>query len=182
MLQHDSVSILADEASAGSIVVSTGVTGTFILFFNQALSRMLPYLIISLFVILLDLSFGIKAAKVRGEEVRISRAIRRTLGKMVEYFCWSVLASTIAVATNLPIIETGLMLVVIGIEMISIFQNWFTVKRGKTVSVDLPKVIENVISEKTGIDIHGAIKVEEDTVKESCDQWNDDKGEADGKY
>lgn len=101
---------------------------------------------------------------------------------MVEYFCWSVLASTIAVATNLPIIETGLMLVVIGIEMISIFQNWFTVKRGKTVSVDLPKVIENVISEKTGIDIHGTIKVEEDTVKENCDQWNDDKGKADGKY
>jgi len=54
------------------------------------------------------------------------------------------------------------MLVVIGIECISIFQNWLTVKKGKTVTVDLPKLAESIVSDKLGADVRGVIKIESD--------------------
>lgn len=163
MLQNDSFaapSILADEASTGSVVVGTGVSATLLLFFHESLTKMIPYLFISAVVIMLDLWFGVRAAKTRNEEVRVSRAIRRTIGKMVEYLAWCILGSTIAVATGYGIIQTGVMLTVISIEIISIFQNWLTIKKGKKVTVDLPSVVESVISEKLGTDVRGAIKIE----------------------
>lgn len=162
MHQNDSFvpDILADSPSTGSMVAGAGLSATLLLFFENSLAKMLPYLFISCIVILLDLWFGVQAAKTRGEEIRWSRAIRRTVGKMFEYAAWAVLASSLAVATGYEIIQTGLMLIVIGIECISIFQNWLTTKKGKKVTVDLPKVVENVISDKLGADVRGAIKIE----------------------
>ena len=162
MMQNDSFApnILADEVSTGGVVAGTSLTATLLLFFENSLAKMVPYLFISLIVILLDLWFGVQAAKTRGEDIRWSRAIRRTIGKAVEYFAWAVLASSLSVATGYDIIQTGLMLIIIGIECISIFQNWLTVKKGKKVTVDLPKVVESVISDKLGADVRGAIKIE----------------------
>ena len=153
--------ILSDEASAGSVVVGTGISATLLLFFQQSFERMLPYLVIAAVVILIDLVFGIKAARRKGDRIRISRAIRRTIGKAVEYFCWVVLASSLAVATGYTFIETGLMLVVIGVELISIAQNWYFWKFGHKagVKVDAAKVIEAVVEAKTGANIEGAIKI-----------------------
>lgn len=162
MTQNDTISILADTPSTGSVVAGTGLSATLLLFFQNSLARMLPYLFISIVVILIDLWFGIRAAKTRGEQVRVSRAIRRTLGKAFEYFCWSVLASSVAVATGYEIIQTGLMLVVIGIECISIFQNWLTAKKGKKVTIDVPALVEAAVSDKLGVDVHGIIKEEGD--------------------
>ncbi|MBO4231306.1 MAG: phage holin family protein [Bacteroidales bacterium] len=163
MTQNDTLipSILADTPSSGAVAAGAGMSATILLFFETSLEKMLPYLFISLIVILLDLWFGIQAAKTRKEEVRWSRAIRRTLGKAFEYFCWAVLASSISVATGYDMIQTALMLVVIGIECVSIFQNWLTVKKGKKVTVDLPKVVESVISDKLGADVRGAIILED---------------------
>ncbi len=154
--------ILSDEASAGSVVVGTGLSATLLLFFQQSFVRMLPYLVIAAVVILIDLVFGIRAARRKGDRIRISRAIRRTVGKAVEYFCWSVLASSLAVATGYTVIETGLMLVVIGVELISIAQNWYFCRFGRQakVKVDAAKVIEAVVQAKTGADIEGAVSIE----------------------
>ena len=58
---------------------------------------------------------------------------------------------------------------VIGIEIISIFQNWMTVKKGKKVTVDLPAVVESVISDKLGADVRGAIKIEGEERKPESD-------------
>lgn len=170
MLQHDSFapSILADEASTGSVVAGTGFSATLLLFFENSLEKMIPYFFICLVVIALDLWFGVQAARTRKEEVRVSRAIRRTLGKSFEYFCWAVLASSLAVATGYEIIQTGLMLVVIGIECISIFQNWLTIKKGKKVTVDVPAILEAAVSDKIGVDVRGVVKVEGE-VKEEGD-------------
>lgn len=164
MIHNDGMapSILADTPSTGSVVAGTGLSATLLIFFENSLGRMLPYLFISLMVILIDLWFGIQAAKTRNEEIRWSRAIRRTIGKGFEYFCWAVLASSLSVATGYDIIQTGLMLVVIGIECISIFQNWLTVKKGRKVTVDIPAVVESVISDKLGADVRGVIKIEGD--------------------
>ena len=162
MLQNDSFApnILADEVSTGGVVAGAGLTTTLLLFFENSLEKMIPYFFICAIVIVLDLWFGVQAAKIRKEEVRVSRAIRRTLGKTVEYGAWAVLASSLAVATGYEIIQTGLMLVVIGIECISIFQNWLTIKKGKKVTVDIPQVVENVISDKLGADVRGSIHVD----------------------
>ncbi len=162
MMQNDSIApqILADTPSVGSVVAGTGLSATLLIFFENSLASMIPYLFISFVVIMIDLWFGVQAAKTRGEEIRWSRAIRRTVGKCFEYFCWSVLASSLSVATGLQIIQTGLMLVVIGIECISVFQNWLTVKKGKKVTVDLPAVVEAAVSDKLGVDVHGIIKIE----------------------
>ena len=171
MLQSDSLapSILADEVSTGSVVAGAGLTTTLLLFFENSLEKMIPYFFICAVVIALDLWFGVQAAKTRKEEVRIGRAIRRTLGKTIEYFAWSVLASSLAVATGYEIIQTVVMLTVIGIEIISIFQNWMTVKKGKKVTVDLPSVVESVISDKLGADVRGAIHIEDEERKPEND-------------
>lgn len=162
MIQNDSLApnILADEVSTGGVVAGAGLTTTLLLFFENSLEKMIPYFFICIVVIGLDLWFGLQAAKTRKEDVRISRAIRRTVGKVFEYFAWAVLASSLSVATGYDIIQTGLMLIVIGIECISIFQNWLTIKKGKAVTVDLPSVVENVISDKLGADVRGAIHIE----------------------
>ena len=113
-----------------------------------------------------------------GDRIRISRAIRRTVGKAVEYFCWAVLASSLAVATGYTVIETGLMLVVIGVELISIAQNWYFWKFGHKagVKVDAAKVIEAVVEAKTGANIEGAI-----TIKKAEESENKEVVKIDGK-
>lgn len=165
--------ILADEASTGSVVVGAGMSATLLLFFRQSFERMLPYLCIAAAVIIIDLVFGIRAAKKKGDRIRISRAIRRTIGKAVEYFCWAVLASSLAVATGYTVIETALMLTVIGVELISIVQNWWYCKFGRVprVHVDAAKVIEAVVEARTGANIDGAVSVE-DGGKEDPDGGN----------
>lgn len=168
--------ILSDEASVGSVVVGTGISATLLLFFQQSFERMLPYLVIAAVVILIDLVFGIRAARRKGDRIRISRAIRRTIGKAVEYFCWAVLASSLAVATGYTVIETGLMLVVIGVELISIAQNWYFWKFGHKVKVDAAKVIEAVVEAKTGANIEGAI-----TIDKAEESENKEEVKIDGK-
>lgn len=45
-------------------------------------------------LIMADLRFGIPAAKARGEEVKKSRAVRRTFDKITNYCIWIILAYT----------------------------------------------------------------------------------------
>lgn len=96
----------------------------------------------------------------------------------MEYFCWAVLASSLAVATGYTVIETGLMLVVIGVELTSIAQNWYFWKFGHKakVKVDAAKVIEAVVEAKTGANIEGAI-----TIKKTEESENKEKVKIDGK-
>lgn len=54
------------------------------------------------------------------------------------------------------------MLVVIGVELISIAQNWYICRFGRQakVKVDAAKVIEAVVQAKTGANIEGAVSIE----------------------
>lgn len=153
--------ILADEASTGGVIVGSSVASTLLLFFGETATVMLPFFCVALVVILVDLIFGIRAAKARGEVIRISRALRRTLGKSAEYLCWCVLAASLAVATGISVLATAMVLVVIGIELISIAQNWYFAKYGKKVQVDVLKVGAAVVESKTGVDVRGAVKLVE---------------------
>ena len=63
MTQDYAPAILADETTTAGTIVGTGVSTTFLLFFEQSFQRMVPYIFICSIVILIDLIFGIKAAK-----------------------------------------------------------------------------------------------------------------------
>lgn len=94
---------------------------------------MTPFLIVALLLIIVDLVFGIAAARKRNEIVRFSRALRRTVNKLVEYACWVILAASLAVAFDYKPLNWILLAVVIGNEMISILTNWLFV-HGKKVT------------------------------------------------
>ena len=47
MIDSFNANILSDEASAGSVVVGTGISAALLLFFQQSFERVLPYLVIA---------------------------------------------------------------------------------------------------------------------------------------
>ena len=89
-----------------------------------------------------DLRFGVLAAKARGESIRKSRALRRTCNKLVDYTCWVLLSVGIEFAFGLslhiPLIPVFIMLVIYGIELNSVFQNYFDY-RGINMKIDIFK-------------------------------------------
>lgn len=75
--------------------------GTFLSgFLLESLSHMLPWLVVSFAVVVCDLCFGVRKALLMNEEVRVSRAVRRTMGKMLTYFWFVCMACTIEVASG----------------------------------------------------------------------------------
>ncbi len=171
-MEEGNYNMLADQQSVGGTIASAGAMSGILLFFQNSLQKLVPLMVIAAAVIVLDLIYGWKAAKKRGTEpVTISRALRRTIGKAVEYFCWCVLASTLGVALKMPTLENIIVIVVIGIECISIFQNWYYVHYKKAINIDVAKIGEEVIKDKTGIDVGDAIQKE----NESKDNENTDR-------
>ena len=100
------------------------------------------FLLLGLMLILADLRFGIAAAKKRGEKIRISRAGRRSINKMVDYLCWILLAGAIGKAFggpfDIPVLPAVILLVVCVLEINSVFMNYFEA-RGKKVKVNIFK-------------------------------------------
>lgn len=93
-------------------------------------------------LIIADLRFGIMASKKRGEVIRTSRAVRRSINKLIDYTCWVLLACalehTFAQPFHIPLMPTIVMLVVYGVEINSIFANYFEYK-GLNLKVDIFK-------------------------------------------
>ena len=69
-------------------------------FITQTLSHMIPWLMVSAAVILCDLAFGVRKSLIMGEEVRFSRAVRNTMGKMVTYFAFVCMVCMMCVASG----------------------------------------------------------------------------------
>ena len=87
------------------------------------------WLIVALVLILGDLRFGIKASIKRGEKIRGSRAVRRTINKMVDYICWVsiawVLGASFGRIFGVPLLAAIIMVIVCTVELSSIFDNYF---------------------------------------------------------
>lgn len=94
-------------------------------------------------LIIVDLRFGVAAATKRGESVRFSRAIRRTINKIVDYSCWILLAGVVGEAFgepfNIPLLPLIILLVIFGCEINSCYSNYFE-SRGKSVKVNVFKL------------------------------------------
>lgn len=121
-----SAAIAATEDSA--LIVEGGVSAALVTLLQTAVLRMIPYAVPGLFLVLLDLVYGIRAAKQREEKVRVSTAIRRTTTKVVTYVCWLILATTIAIAFEKDWLEWGMLGLVYANEFLSIIGNYLETK------------------------------------------------------
>lgn len=111
-----------------ALIVEGGVSAALVALLQTAVLRMIPYAVPGLAIVVLDLVYGIKAAKTRGEQVRVSTAIRRSLTKIFLYICWLILATTIAIAFGKVWLEWGTLALVYGNEALSIIGNYFETK------------------------------------------------------
>lgn len=91
-----------------------------------------PWLLLGMVLVFVDLRFGLLAAKARKEDIRPSRAWRRTLNKMVDYLCWVTLAEvcsrTFGLALGAPIVSIAMLFVIYGIELNSCVNNYLEYK------------------------------------------------------
>ena len=99
-------------------------------------------LVTAFFLTMADLKFGISAAKYRKEEVKRSRAVRRTLDKITNYCLWVILAYTFGEAFGKPfgidLLPLAILIIIYGVELESIYVNFFAA-RGKSVRVNFLK-------------------------------------------
>lgn len=121
------------------------INGTFAVFlsgFFEFLEPLKWLALCGIILIIADLRFGVMASKKRGETIRTSRAVRRSINKLIDYTCWVLLACalehTFAVPFHIPLLPTIVMLVVYGVEINSIFANYFEYK-GLNLKVDIFK-------------------------------------------
>lgn len=115
--------------------------------FIEGWTQMLWFLILAIILILGDLRFGIAAAKKRGERIRPSRAVRRSINKLVDYICWLSIATVVGInfgtVFELPLLSVIIMAVVCIIEMSSIVDNYLEYK-GIKKKVNLIKLIAHI--------------------------------------
>lgn len=124
-----------------------GFTAAVLSPFVEGWQQMLWFLILAVILILGDLRFGIAAAKKRDEKIRPSRAVRRSLNKLVDYICWLSIATVVGVnfgsVFGLPLLSVIIMAVVCIIEMSSIVNNYLEYK-GIKQKVNVIKLIARI--------------------------------------
>ena len=100
------------------------------------------FFLLGFILIFVDLRFGMMAAKARKEEIRTSRAIRRTLNKVIDYLCWILVAGAMGKAFGMPfdvpILPAIVLLVIYGCEVNSCYSNYFEA-HGKKVKINIFK-------------------------------------------
>lgn len=156
---------LNNTPDTGGVVVTGGVSAAALVFLKTSLETMIPFLIVAAVLIAVDLYFGIKAARKRGELVRASTALRKTIGKSFEYICWVTLAASIGVAFEFKALEWVVLGLVMGNEVLSIAGNYFFVHGYRLEGLDILKII----GKRAGVETDGIKleKIESDENKSS---------------
>lgn len=136
--------------------IISAMAASFLAPFVEIIGAMQWFFILAPILILCDLWFGIQAAKKRGEKIKKSRAIRRTINKVVDYLCWIFLAATMGQAIgnplDIPILPIIIMCIVIGVEFESCVVNYFESK-GKKVRFNVWKLFGKKIEDSIDIDV-----------------------------
>lgn len=123
--------------------------------------NLMPYILLAIALIIVDSRFGVKASRKRGETIRPSRKWRRAINKLVDYVCWVTLAGVFGQAygsvLDIPALAALMLLVVYGVELTSIFNNYFEYK-GMRMKInvfklfrrpDIEQCIDDVGDDKT---------------------------------
>ena len=125
--------------------VICGATSVFLSELFYMLAPLKWFMVLALVLIAVDLRFGIRAARARGDAIRFSRAVRRTGNKIIDYICWLLVSGAIGKSFGKyfdnEILPTIVLLVIFGIEINSLFSNYFESK-GKKYKVNIFKVFE----------------------------------------
>lgn len=146
----------SEEVSTSSAIAQGGAASIFITFFYDALQIMIPYLIVTFAIVLLDCVYGVKAAKKRNENIKVARAIRRTVSKIFEYTCWIIVAASLSLAVKWNPLQYIILAIPVGIEMLSIYQNYLFIKGKRIVGLNIFKIV----GEKIGTDL-SEVKIED---------------------
>lgn len=105
-------------------------------------------------LILVDFWFGCHASHKRGDSFRTSRAVRRTLCKMVDYICVVILGAFLGMGIGEPLgvsheaVAAVCVLVAIGVEIDSIYTNWCDV-HGISKRFSIAKLVTGIIGLKS---------------------------------
>ena len=140
------------DTSTFSTITASGIATASIIFFREAVTNMVPWLFCAIPLILLDLNFGVKAAKYRKETVRFSRAFRRTFGKIVEYFAWVTFAATASLAFEVKWVEFVVLGAVYANELASILGNYLETRGLKVNWKYVADTIFKLGGQKVGVD------------------------------
>lgn len=109
--------------------VINGTLASYLAWAADMVSPIRWFLLAALALVLADLKFGIDAARHRGEVIRKSRAVRRSINKVIDYLCWILVATSFGQAFGtpfgIPVLPAVVLLVVYGCEINSCFNNYF---------------------------------------------------------
>lgn len=123
--------------------------------------EMIIWFIVAIVLLMADLRFGIGAAKSRGESIRVSRAVRRTVNKLVDYICWISIAwvfgKSFGKFFGFPTVPAIVMLGVCLMEFSSIVGNYAAMK-GKKISFNIVKLFLKLIKKP---DLEDCIEVKD---------------------
>ncbi len=151
-----------------------GFTAAVLAPFVEGWTQMLWFLILAIILILGDLRFGIAAAKKRGEKIRPSRAVRRSLNKLVDYICWLSIATVVGInfgsVFGLPLLSVIIMAVVGIVELSSIIDNYLEYK-GVKQKVNMIKLIARIFHRP---DFEDVLEPTEEPKDKKGDQDNED--------
>lgn len=124
-----------DSLAVASDVVEGGVSAAAVVYLQKTVLAMIPFALPALFLVALDLHFGIKAAKHRykkykreADRVTFSRGLRGTVGKVFEYACWLVISSSMSVAFDKDWIQWSILGLVYVNEIGSVIGNYLCTK------------------------------------------------------
>ena len=141
-----------------------GFTATVLSPMIDGWAKLLPYIMFAVVLILADLRYGLKAARKRGEEIRRSRAWRRSLNKLVDYICWLSISwffgITFGKDFGVPIISYVVLAIIYFIEMQSILDNYLEYK-GLNKKISLWKLFKSLFH-KAEVEIEEAVEEKEE--------------------
>lgn len=127
--------------------VLSGATSAFLAPLVDGWEQLVVWLGLALVLLLADLKFGISAAKVRGERIRKSRAVRRTMNKLVDYICWLSIAwfigHTFSESLHIPTLAIIVLAVIYSVELASILDNYFEYK-GISKRINIGKLLGRI--------------------------------------
>jgi hypothetical protein len=141
-----------ESQAVNTIVEGTATVGV-IAFFSEAMKHTLPWLGLAVPIILLDLLYGIRAAKFRGDNVRWSTAIRRTVDKTVGYIMWCAAAVMMKELFEINWLDKAVLGLVFGNELVSVFGNYLETKGIDFSFAGFWRLVFRKGAEKVGVDV-----------------------------
>lgn len=133
-----------------ALIVEGSVSTALVALLQNAALRMIPYAVPGLMLLLLDLIMGCRAAAARGEKVRASTAIRRTMTKLFTYVCFIILSTSLAIAFGKDFLEWGTLALVYTNEFLSVVGNYLETKGYQLSVVDVYKWVIKLFAKKVG--------------------------------